>query len=112
MTTISKHAREQIALRRSGDVLRWPTMEVLEHREDVFDQQAVFQAVAEKRGQISAAKAEEVRVIVCQLDVIIHAPDGSNGDLVIACVDRRSLTVKTVMLQRSTQVRRSDKVYV
>jgi hypothetical protein len=48
----------------------------------------------------------EVRVVVRSLRFKVSLPDGSNGDLVIACVDPRSLVVKTVMLQRRGQAQR------
>jgi hypothetical protein len=56
----------------------------------------------------------EVRVIIKTLKAVIELPDGSNGDVVVACVDPASVTVKTVMLERAEQIQARSKyrVYV
>lgn len=62
--------------------------------------------------------SQEVRVIVKTVcgsvrlqdgSFGVYLPDGSNGQLVVACMDPRTLTVKTVMLQRERQARGHSK---
>jgi hypothetical protein len=69
-----------------------------------FDPNEVSAVVNGKGERIQKSKSWEVRVIVKVFRAILHLPDGSNGDCVVACVDPESRTVKTVMLQRRTQV--------
>lgn len=70
----------------------------------------VLRAVEQVESQIKAASDQyEAKVVVKTLHGHVFLPDGSNGDTVIACVDTRTLRVKTVMLQRSTQVERKSK---
>jgi hypothetical protein len=69
----------------------------------------VLTAVNAKLSQIRASRTWEVRVIVKRLRVQVFLPDGSNGDVILACVDPVTLNVKTVMLQRSAQVERKAK---
>jgi len=88
MFTLTKHAWEQCQIRdiRSDTVLA---------------------VVNRKSVQIRQFQSDyEVKVIIGRLSVKVFLPDGSNGDTVLACVDPRNNTVKTVMFQRWAQVSR------
>ena len=91
MITISYHAKSQIETRAVCTV-----REV---------QEAVTQHLGGKQ-----LKHREAKIIVKSLPSYVVLPDGSNGTIVIACVDTRTLVVKTVMLQRRSQVIRKSKV--
>lgn len=92
MTTpiLSIHASQQIATRH------------------ISTQEEVLQAVSRHASHILrlAGRTDEVKVIVRTYQTRIVLNDGSNGDVVLACVDCRTLVIKTVMLQRSSQVAR------
>jgi len=90
MTTpiLSIHASKQIATRH------------------ITTEEEVLQAVARHSARIQRSRAPEVKVIVRTFRTRIVLNDGSNGDVVLACVDPQTLVVKTVMLQRSSQVER------
>lgn len=88
MARLTRHAQEQISNR------------------PVVTEAEVLGAVLSKEREIVQARSTEVRVIVKTLKSKVRFPDGSNGDVVLACVDSRSLAVKTVMLQRASQVER------
>jgi len=90
MTTpiLSIHASQQIATRR------------------ITTEEEVLQAVARYSARILCSRAPEVKVIVRTYRTRIILNDGSNGDVVLACVDPQTLIIKTVMLQRSSQVER------
>jgi hypothetical protein len=85
-------------------------------RGDVITKEDVQQAINRNEGRILAAKVREVRVIVKRFSRIVHLPDGSNGDNVVACIDPKARTVMTVMLQRSNQIaaksRSGDVLYI
>jgi len=46
---------------------------------------------------------DQVMVVIKKLDKVCHI-NGSHGNVVIACVDPRTVTVKTVMLRHSGQL--------
>lgn len=85
---LTTHARQQIQKR------------------PVVSDREVLAAVASKASEIAETDAYEVRVIVKTLPEKVYFPDGSNGDTVLACVDPDTMNIKTVMLQRSSQVER------
>lgn len=89
--TLSFHARLQIANRA------------------VVSEEEVLAAVSRHERTLSHAFAPEIRVVVKTMKVSTYLPDGSNGDVVVACVDTRSLKVKTVLLSRSAQVERRSR---
>jgi len=88
MIELTLHASEQIQSR--GVVTATEVLEAVRRNEDV----------------ISQSQSCQVMVIVKTFSGKICLPDGSNGDTVLACVDPRTMRVKTVMLQRSSQVER------
>jgi len=53
--------------------------------------------------RIIGRKESEIRVLIRKLPRTVRTPDGSTGNLVVACIDTASLTVKTVMLRQSNQ---------
>ena len=69
----------------------------------------VLSAVNRQADKIENKSAWQVKVIVKILPVRVALPDGSNGDLVIAAVDPQRQVVKTVMLERRSQVNRRSK---
>jgi hypothetical protein len=85
--TFSRHARQQAKIRDSMadlSLVQRYAAEIAQHED-----------------------ALEVRVVIRKHEYYA-LPDGSNGDLTIACVDPRSGIVKTVMLQRSSQSTRKN----
>lgn len=84
MVTITEHAKGQLQAR------------------GIATPDEVMQAVARHEGRITRAKVSDVRVIVKRTTYQFLA-DGSNGDVVVACVTPSGI-IKTVMLQRSAQV--------
>lgn len=46
---------------------------------------------------------DQVLVVIDKLDKVYHI-NGSHGDIIVACVDPRTITVKTVMLRHSGQL--------
>jgi hypothetical protein len=73
-----------------------------------IDPREVLATVRGWRREIERSGAWEVRVVVGFYQVKQVCEDGSNGDLVLACVDPRNLKIKTVMLQRSSQAYRKQ----
>lgn len=51
----------------------------------------------------------EVRITIKKFSSVVVCDDGSNGDIVVACVDRASKRVKTVMLTNTYQVKQKMK---
>lgn len=108
---LSRHAISQIKTRGESTGLF-----------TVDDVAAACQAA--ESGIRTCKDAQEVRVIVRTVQGTVRLqdgsfgvflPDGSNGQLVVACVDPRTLTVKTVMLQRVRQAHgheRGGQVYI
>jgi len=86
---ISGHAARQAALRGIS------TEAVVQKVEQVFD-------------RVARSKAREVRVLVARLPRVVQAPDGSRGSLVVACIEPRSMTVKTVMYRLPGQTGARD----
>jgi len=84
---MTEHARAQLAARPACGTER-----------------EVLGAVDRRCFEISRSNRPEVLVQVKILGTQVAYPDGSNGDVVLAAVDPRTLKVKTIMLQRSTQV--------
>jgi hypothetical protein len=72
----------------------------------VVDEAAVLDAVNKNGAKIErlGKSHNEVRVIVKTLKGRVVCPDGSNGNLVVACIDPKTQNVKTVMLTNSYQV--------
>lgn len=68
----------------------------------------VLTAVNRVAGRVQSSKCSECRVIVKVFSRQYQLSDGSNGDVVLACVDPGTLKVKTVMLQRKSQVIRKS----
>ncbi len=87
---LSRHAKEQCDAR------------------GIASTEEVEAAVKKAAAKIGKSNTWEVRVVVKQFSNKVSLPDGSNGNLVIACVDPQSGTVKTVMLQRESQTRRKN----
>lgn len=87
---LTYHAREQITSR------------------GITTDSEVLDAVNQRVDQVSGSKSWEVKVVVKRLEAKVYCPDGSNGDVVVACVDPKNLAVKTVMLQRAAQVARKS----
>lgn len=54
--------------------------------------------------EIEASEAYQVKVIIKRLAYEIRT-SGSEGSVVVACVDPKTLVVKTVMLERPIQVK-------
>ena len=69
----------------------------------------VLLAVNRHSKEIEKSKAWQVKVIVKSLPRFIYLPDGSNGDIVIAAIDPGRLTIKTVMLERRSQINRHSR---
>jgi hypothetical protein len=88
---LTRHAVEQISKR------------------SVTTESEVFESVNRLEGKITASNCFEVRVIVRRLSVTLTTPDGSTGDLIIACIDPTNRTIKTVMLQNSWQAAKKSK---
>lgn len=105
MTThLTNHARRQIQGRTEGLAYDKRTGDLLGKVRQVVSEDQVNAAIEKNLQRIRRSQAAEVRVIVREFKVQVVCADGSNGDVVLACVDPRTVTVKTVMLQRSTQV--------
>ena len=105
---LTKHAKEQIINRSQGDILdRWG--QVIGHVGNLVDEQRVLEAVRNKADAIKSASAPEVRVTVVRFSAVVQAPDGSNGDLLVACIDPVEHKIKTVMLQRHEQAEQEDR---
>jgi hypothetical protein len=77
----------------------------------ITDPAEVLSACRKVENQIAAADAWEVLVIVKVFAAKQTLPDGSNGEVVLAAVDPDSGFVKTVFLQRKTQVIRKHRVH-
>lgn len=69
-----------------------------------FSTDEVESVVNKYASRIGESRSWEVRVVVKKLSGKVYLPDGSNGDVILACVDPVRMTVKTVMLQRYSQV--------
>jgi hypothetical protein len=54
--------------------------------------------------EIARSKTDEVRVIVHEYGAVMRSKDGSEGNLIVACCDKESGLVKTVMLRYDWQV--------
>jgi len=106
MIELTYHAKEQISARREGDVYNFLGKHV-RHVSNLISEWEVLSACQSREAEI-INHSTEVRVIVKQLRVVVTAPDGSNGDLVVACIDPISRRVKTVMLQRHWQAERKS----
>ena len=91
MDYLSKHAKTQIAAR------------------GVITEADVNRVIGALAPKIQALHVHEVRVIVKVFSSKIVCSDGSNGNLVVACVDGRTCVVKTVMLTRAAQVERKSR---
>lgn len=90
---LTLHAKQQIASRA------------------VTTESEVLAAVNRHENAIRSSRAHEVRVVVKVLTASVYLPDGSNGDVVLACVDPSTVRVKTVMVQRRSQaIRKSREV--
>jgi hypothetical protein len=90
-------------------------MKITWHAKHQIDGRGLSLAWVEKRlAQAEAAvlncKSAEVRVVLQVLPAVHFAQDGSNGDTIVACIDREKLTVKTVMLRCKYQIRPQDGV--
>ena len=85
MVRMSRHAREQLASRA------------------VVTEEEVIDACTKVEGQIASSRDWQAVVVVKTLEQKVSFPDGSNGDMVVACVDPDSRVVKTVMLRRQEQ---------
>lgn len=97
MYKITYHARQQILSR------------------GVTSEAEVLSTIASKLNEIENVRFFEVRVVVKYLGKSVMCSDGSNGDVVLACLDPQRKTIKTVMLQRQSQLRRkseTQKCYV
>jgi len=106
MIQLTHHAKEQISARAEGDVYNWLGKHV-KHVSNLISEWEVLSACESKAAEISA-HSREVRVIVKRLRAVVTAPDGSNGDLIVACIDPIGACVKTVMLQRNSQAKRKS----
>jgi hypothetical protein len=93
MFTISKHAREKIQVRK------------------IASEREVLTALDKKTKLIKIAgnHVVEVRVIVKRLSAVVYCPDGSNGNIVVACIDTRNNKVKTIMLTNTYQIKKKMK---
>ena len=69
----------------------------------------VLGAVNRYADEIENTREWQVKVVVKRLTAKVYLPDGSNGDVVLAAVDPGSGNVKTIMLQRGSQVERKSK---
>jgi hypothetical protein len=107
MATLTLHAKQQIVGRERGYLANTGT-----RVKGIVSAAEVLRIVTGKESQISklASSTVEVRVIVKRLKYSVVTEDGSNGDLVLACVDTRTMAVKTVMLQRTEQAKVKCKV--
>lgn len=76
----------------------------------ITSESEVLAAIASKLNLIEKVRFYEVRVVVKRLPHCVTCDDGSNGDIVLACLDPQRKTIKTVMLQRSEQVARKAKI--
>jgi hypothetical protein len=92
--TLSQHSKERILTRLNG----------------LTDEAEVIRAVTRQLPAILGIQAPEVKIVIKTLKVFLYLDDESNGDAVVACVDPRSLRVKTVMLTRQSQLKRMKKV--
>lgn len=101
--TITKHALDQIESRQEGRAFsREGTFLGVVRQVVTVDH--VEAAVTQHLKRIQKSKAPEVRLVVRTFKAEVLCSDGSNGDVVLACIDPQTVTVKTVMLQRSGQV--------
>jgi len=91
MATLSVHAQQQIASRG-------------------FDPAEILGKVEALEGKIKQVgrRSREVRVVVKHQQYTVIA-DGSNGNLVVACVDSATMNVITVMLQNKYQMEQKIK---
>jgi len=91
MATLTNHARKQIEDRG-------------------FDAGEILSKVESLEPKIKklARRAHEVRVVVKHQRFTVVS-DGSNGDLVVACVDTATMNVITVMLQNKYQMEQKIK---
>lgn len=105
---LTVHAREQIEARKDGDILAYPSGKLIKHVTGVVTPSEVIEVVNAKIPQVKQVRGYEARVIVKILQSIVTCEDGSNGDVIVACVDPSTLKVKTVMLQRKSQVQRKQ----
>lgn len=64
----------------------------------------ILEAVIRCEPKIHRTKHFEALVVVKRFTHKVVCPDGSNGNLLIACVQPRDLYIKTIMLQRSEQM--------
>jgi len=85
---ITKHALERIQTRMVGII----TLEEVKDKVDKY------------RPELSRMHDyNQVHIVLKKLDKVCHI-HGSSGDLVVACVDPRTVTVKTVMLRYHWQM--------
>ncbi len=70
-----------------------------------INQAEVLEAVQKNADKIArmSSRTNEVKVIVKHTKYTV-ARDGSNGDMIVACVDAKTGTIKTVMYQNQWQV--------
>lgn len=69
----------------------------------IISEGEVLKVIESKYSEIMRVNHFEVKVVVKRLNRVLTCEDGSNGDLIVACLDPQRQTIKTVMLQNSWQ---------
>lgn len=85
---ITRHAKKRIQTRMVG----------------IITLQEIMDRVDRYRPDLAKMHAyDQVHIVMKKLDKVCHI-NGSSGNLVVACVDPRTVTVKTVMLRYDWQM--------